>query len=241
MLVEPRILKSSSQLHLTWFSGLAVESFTKKMIDNSTQAGFQFTFYCDICQRAYQSHFIQSKSARKAGFLHGLEEIANIGANLGAYTDPRLAQVLRTGADQMMHSQQQSGTMSAAWHQEHDAAVTTATNEARSVFSQCPTCKRWVCKNDWNSNLHLCVQDAQAGKNNNVPQPASTTSSIPSANTSPSTQQKNTASTTDASTSPSVKQTNSAEDPLSLLKLRLARGEITVDEFERLKHVLNET
>jgi len=211
------------------------------MLDNSTPSGFQFTFYCDICQQAYQSNFIQSKSARKAGFLHGLEEIANIGANLGAYTDPRLAQVLRTGADQMMRSQQQLGTMSAAWHQEHDAAVTIATNEARNVFSQCPTCKRWVCKNDWDPNLHLCVQDAQAGKNNTSPHPgASTTSSVPSSNTSPSNQQSNTTSAADASTSPSVKQTSS-EDPLSLLKLRLARGQITVDEFERLKQVLKET
>ena len=225
---------------------MALEPFTKRSSDNSTNSGFQFTFFCDICQQPYKSSFIQSKSAKKVGFMHGLAELASIGANLGAAQDPRISQTLRTEADQlMMRSQQQSGGMSASWHQEHDAALAAATNEAKGIFSHCPVCKRWVCKNDWDSSMSLCVPDASASKKNTGSPStvsASTSNSFsagPGVASAPS-QAAQAAANTSATSTLAPQSSTTQDDPIRLLKLRLARGEITVDEFEKLKQVMSE-
>ena len=34
--------------------------------DNSTDAGFQFTFYCDICSDGFKSSFIESTTYKNA-------------------------------------------------------------------------------------------------------------------------------------------------------------------------------
>ena len=34
-----------------------LKSFTRNYHDNSTEAGFQFTFYCDICNDGFKSSF----------------------------------------------------------------------------------------------------------------------------------------------------------------------------------------
>ena len=34
---------------------MALQSFTRNYEDNSTEAGFQFTFYCDICQDGFKA------------------------------------------------------------------------------------------------------------------------------------------------------------------------------------------
>lgn len=211
------------------------------MADGSTQAGFQFTFFCDICQQGFKSSYIQSKSAKKMGFLHGLEELANIGANIGANTDPRFSQALRTGANEIARTQQ-TNTMSASWHQEHDAALASATNEAKNVFMQCSTCRRWVCRNDWDQSTNLCVQDARSKSKSigatgsglmNSSVPPSSNNSVPSPQSSPQTSNTSPAA---VATADSVAQ----DDPLKLLKLRLAKGEITIDEFEKLRQIMDE-
>jgi hypothetical protein len=35
-----------------------LQAFTRNYQDNSTEAGFQFTFYCDNCNDGYKSGFI---------------------------------------------------------------------------------------------------------------------------------------------------------------------------------------
>lgn len=42
------------------------KSFTRNYQDNSTEAGFQFTFYCDICNDGYKSSFIESETYKSA-------------------------------------------------------------------------------------------------------------------------------------------------------------------------------
>lgn len=42
-----------------------LKSFTRNYQDNSTEAGFQFTFYCDICNDGYKSSFIESETYKK--------------------------------------------------------------------------------------------------------------------------------------------------------------------------------
>jgi len=45
--------------------------------DNSTDAGFQFTFFCDICREGYKTEFTESKTYKKGRFLRGLGGFAS--------------------------------------------------------------------------------------------------------------------------------------------------------------------
>ena len=47
-------------------------SFTRNYQDNSTEAGFQFTFYCDICNDGFRSSFIQSETYKKGKLFNGI-------------------------------------------------------------------------------------------------------------------------------------------------------------------------
>jgi len=131
-----------------------LQPFTRNFADNSTEAGFQFTFYCDICESGYKTKFTQSKTQKKAGFLRGLGRAVSIGADL--------AGVGRGGTVE-------SGTgvlaerfegMSPEWHKEHEQAFGLAQNEAMGHFHRCPRCTKWVCENDWNEQEGLCIEDA---------------------------------------------------------------------------------
>ena len=44
-----------------------LKSFARNYEDNSTEADFQFTFYCDICNDGDRSTFIASESHPKNG------------------------------------------------------------------------------------------------------------------------------------------------------------------------------
>ena len=55
-----------------------LKSFTRNYEDNSTDAGFQFTFYCDICHDGYRSSFIESSTYKKGKGLRGLAQGASI-------------------------------------------------------------------------------------------------------------------------------------------------------------------
>lgn len=222
---------------------MTFEPFTKKVTDGSNEAGFQFTFYCDICQQAFKSTFVQSKSAKKAGFLHGLAEVANFGAEIGSYAkDPRISQALKSGADQMMRNQQPAGN-SAAWHQEHDSAMAAAINEAKSHFTNCPVCKRWVCRNEWDQGASLCIQDAAIKRKNTTGQPGTVISGGISA-TAQSTNELSAQPPamhldSPATVASSLPAGQAPDDPLKVLKVRLAKGEITVDEYLKLKELVN--
>jgi hypothetical protein len=132
---------------------LALKTFTSNYEDNSTDAGFQFTFCCDICQDGYKTEFIESKTYRKGGLLKGLSRGVSIGASLlGAHN---IGYNIERGAD--IFSEHFEG-MSPEWHREHEAAFEIAQNEARQHFHRCPRCKKWVCEDDWNEQEGLCVE-----------------------------------------------------------------------------------
>ena len=46
---------------------MPLQPFTENFADNSTEAGFQFTFFCDLCQEGYKTTFIESKTYRMHG------------------------------------------------------------------------------------------------------------------------------------------------------------------------------
>ena len=59
-------------------------AFTRNYEDNSTEAGFQFTFYCDICNDGYKTSFVESETYKKNRGLRGLGQgIGVLGSLLG--------------------------------------------------------------------------------------------------------------------------------------------------------------
>jgi len=65
-----------------------MQAFTRNYEDNSTEAGFQFTFYCDVCNDGYKSSFIESETYKKGRglrmFGQGIEAVGNmVGGRLG--------------------------------------------------------------------------------------------------------------------------------------------------------------
>lgn len=146
-----------------------MQPFTKNMSDNSTEAGFQFTFYCDICEAGYKSEFIPSKTYKKGSVLRGLGKAAGVVGSLGArVADLKGLSDVSEAADALggaaydtpdIISERFQG-MSPAWHKEHEKAFELAVNEAKGKFQRCPKCRLWVCENDWNEEEGLCVEDA---------------------------------------------------------------------------------
>ncbi len=130
-------------------------SFTRNYEDNSTDAGYQFTFYCDLCKEGYKSRFVQSSSYKKKGWLRGLGGIASAAGQMsGRYN---VGSGIDRGTDVL--SERFEG-QTPEWQKEHEKAFEAAQNEARGHFKRCPKCKQWVCDNDWNEQEGLCTDDA---------------------------------------------------------------------------------
>ena len=131
-----------------------MQPFTRNFVDNSDEAGFKFTFNCDICGDGYKTKFIESKTHKKAGFLRGLGSAASIGSSL---LGSSVGQNIGSGAN--MYSEKFRG-MTPEWHKDHESAFETAQNEAKGNFQRCPKCRKYVCQMDWNEQEGLCVEDA---------------------------------------------------------------------------------
>jgi len=134
---------------------MTMQAFTDNYQDNSTEAGFQFTFFCDICHEGYKTRFQESKTYKKGKLFGGLGKAISFGASL--LGKDSLGYKAERGSDIL--SERFHG-MSPEWQREHDAVFETAQNEAKGHFIRCPRCKRWVCENDWNEQEGLCVDDA---------------------------------------------------------------------------------
>ncbi len=134
---------------------MSLKPFTDNYADNSTEAGFQFTFFCDLCNEGYKSEFTESKSYKKGKFLGGLGRALSFGASL--IGQDNIGHQFERGSNIL--SERFQG-MSPEWHKEHETVFETSQNEAKGHFIRCPRCKRWVCENDWNEQEGLCVDDA---------------------------------------------------------------------------------
>ncbi len=131
---------------------MPLQPFTKNFADNSTEAGFQFTFYCDNCRDGYKTKFVASKTYRRGRLLRGAGRLFGAAAQIaGKYS-------IGYGAERATDviSERFQG-MTPAWHKEHEAAFGLAQNEAKAHFSRCPKCTKWVCENCWNEQANLCV------------------------------------------------------------------------------------
>ena len=61
---------------------MTMQPFTDNYEDNSTEAGFQFTFYCDLCHEGYKSKFIESKTYKKGKLFSGIGKAVSFGASI---------------------------------------------------------------------------------------------------------------------------------------------------------------
>lgn len=129
-----------------------LKPFTSNYADNSTEAGFQFTFFCDLCKEGYKTQFIECKSYKKGRFLKNIGGIISAASQMtGNY---RLSHGIQRGSSVI--NERFSG-MSPQWHKEHEAAFEQAQNEGKQHFHRCPRCRKWTCENDWNEQEGLCV------------------------------------------------------------------------------------
>lgn len=134
---------------------MTLQPFTDNFADNSTEAGFQFTFFCAICNEGYKTKFISSKSYKKGKFLKGVGGLFSAAAQIaGKYN-------IGYGAERATDviSEKFSG-MSPEWQKEHDVAFEQAQIETKAHFHRCPKCTEWVCENDWNEQEGLCARCA---------------------------------------------------------------------------------
>lgn len=134
-----------------------LQSFTRNYEDNSTEAGFQFTFYCDLCQDGHKSSFIESETYKKGRGLRGLAQGAGV---LGSLLGGRMSSIgysLERGGSVL--SERFEG-MSPEWQNEHEKAFARAKNEAQRHFNRCHGCRRWVCDACYNEDEGLCTECA---------------------------------------------------------------------------------
>ena len=134
-----------------------LHSFTRNYNDLSTDAGFQFEFYCDNCGNGYKSTFQESLTynarkknesvSRGAGLLGGL--FGGIAGNLG--------NAVENGLNNLGSKYD---TDSPQWRQEQEKAFDDAQAEVHSHFKKCPACSQWVCDDCWNEDEGLCISCA---------------------------------------------------------------------------------
>lgn len=134
-----------------------LQSFTRNYQDNSTEAGFQFTFYCDICQDGYKSSFIESETYKRTTSLRTLARGAGAVGRLLGGRMWNVAYSLERGGDIL--SERFHG-MSPEWQKEHERAFEWAKNEAQRHFRRCHGCNRWVCDSCYNEEEMLCTDCA---------------------------------------------------------------------------------
>ena len=134
-----------------------LHSFTRNHNDLSTDAGFQFEFFCDCCGNGVKSTFIPSttygkrqKNQRLGGLssaLGGL--IGGVGGDIG--------HAISRGTDFIGNRFE---GQSPEWRKEQEAAFDEAQAEVRPEFRKCPSCNQWVCSDCWNEEEGLCISCA---------------------------------------------------------------------------------
>ena len=134
-----------------------LKSFTRNFHDNSTDAGFQFTFYCDICNDGYKSSFIESATYKTKSGMRGLAQGASLLGSLVGGRGSILGNAAQRGGDIL--SERFEGK-SPEWQKEHEKAFERAQNEAMQHFHRCPSCNKYVCDQCFNEDEGLCVSCA---------------------------------------------------------------------------------
>jgi hypothetical protein len=134
-----------------------LKAFTRNYKDESTDAGFEFTFLCDICNDGYKSSFIASDTYKKKKGSRLLGQGAGIIGNLAGGKFDRVGQAgERTGEV----AANQFEDKPPEWRKEHEQAFGMAQNEAKQHFHRCPGCNTYCCDHCWNEDATLCTKCA---------------------------------------------------------------------------------
>ena len=134
-----------------------LQAFTRNYNDNSTDAGFQFTFYCDVCNDGYKSNFIQSETYNKGGLLRGAGQAAGL---LGGLLGGRASSVGHSAERGVDILSGRFDGKSPEWQKEHERAFEHAQNEVKQHFHRCPNCNKYVCDQCWNEDDGMCTRCA---------------------------------------------------------------------------------
>ena len=132
-------------------------SFTRNYQDNSAEAGFEFTFYCDNCHDGYKSGFIESETYKKGKGIRALTQGASI---LGSLMGGRISNMGWAAERGGRVISDQFSQMSPEWKKEHERAFEYAQNEAQAHFHRCHSCHKYVCDACHNEDEGLCVSCA---------------------------------------------------------------------------------
>ena len=134
-----------------------LRAFTRNYEDNSTEAGFQFTFYCDVCNDGYRSSFVESETYKKGKFIKGIGKgVSTLGSFIGGdasrfgYNADRASNIISERFE----------SRSPEWQKEHERAFEIAQNEARQHFHRCHGCNQYVCDTCYNEDEGLCTKCA---------------------------------------------------------------------------------
>jgi len=132
-----------------------MKAFTRNYNDNSTDAGFEFTFFCDVCNDGYKSSFIASSTYKKKLGSRLIGQGASI---VGSLTNSSMGSRVGSATNQSTNvlSQTFEGK-SPEWQKEHETAFDKAQNESKPHFHRCPNCNKYVCDQCWNEDATLCT------------------------------------------------------------------------------------
>lgn len=134
---------------------MSLQPFTDNFADNSTEAGFQFTFFCAICNEGYKTKFIEAKSTKKGKLFKAMGGLFGAAAQIaGKYN---VGYGIERATDVIAGKHE---GMSPQWRKEYDAAFEQAQAEGKAHLHRCPKCTQWVCENCWNEQENLCVSCA---------------------------------------------------------------------------------
>ncbi len=134
-----------------------LHSFTRNHSDLSTDAGFQFEFFCDCCGNGFKSTFVESTTYNQRKRSEHLGRGAGV---LGGFLGGKLHDLgwaVERGSDIIRDN---LSNQSPQWRKEQEAAFDDAQEEVKPHFTKCPSCQKWVCVDCWNEEEGLCVECA---------------------------------------------------------------------------------
>jgi len=134
-----------------------MQAFTKNYSNNSTDAGFQFTFMCDCCGDGYKSSFIESDTYKKKKTTGFLGKTAGLAGGLFGGKAGKAGYAAERGSS---ISNERFDGQSPEWHKEHEQAFAKAQNEAKQHFHRCPHDNKYACDQCWNEEAGLCTSCA---------------------------------------------------------------------------------
>lgn len=150
---------------------MSLQSFSRRLEDHSSEAGFQFTFFCDFSNDGYRTKFIPSKSGKKASIAKlvakGTVAVASVAERIhgissitaGKTADGKEESLEKTASSTSAFADEfakRFDAMSAEWHVEHDQAFEVAQEEAKKHFNRCAVCKRYACEYCFDDKEGVC-------------------------------------------------------------------------------------